>query len=607
MPVLTAIPMCTPSIQYPGTPERAFPKSQANLGRTTFNPQPTAVPAPQKQFFGTLGLRHVICIAGLPHRGRNYIAHELGWYLEFFHGAEVRHFDVAQHAEATGGSREANAEGLLTELQAFLQGKSAATAQNFEDPEMDDDQKMQMTDAGKVAIIIPFRMSVLEHDGYARSRSSTDADVAATPTEPASPMASPTASSPMAPTQIDRDLKLLERSRTSWQHIWSCTNATDREWVRERLARSQAHCKLMFIELEVTEARLLRQHMASLQPESRESFKALEAAAARSYTPLGGSASAEDELSYLRLINFRDMYTHRMHGYLRMRVAQFLSVLRPWKHTIYLSRHGESTYNVDKKLGGNPGLSSLGQQYAVALGRFASHSIQVNPHTGETVRARLWTSSLIRTDQTAAHIPHPQLRAEPIQQQTFESSHNFTDPDGHTANWDQMTQRVYRQLDEIYAGEYDGLTEAQIKEINPQFCDDRHVDKLGMRYPKGESYLDLITRLEPLIHELLSYEEPLLIISHQAVLRVLRAYLLHRPRATCHAGSIPQHTVMKITWDGWHFPPLASPLETEMIQKRWPPSEAWSPSIALKDEVIGTEEWVWLGPDTKRGDGQKNI
>ena len=33
-----------------------------------------------------------------------------------------------------------------------------------------------------------------------------------------------------------------------------------------------------------------------------------------------------------------------MHGYLRMRIAQFLSVLRPWKHTIYLSRHGESTY-----------------------------------------------------------------------------------------------------------------------------------------------------------------------------------------------------------------------------------------------------------------------
>ena len=62
-----------------------------------------------------------------------------------------------------------------------------------------------------------------------------------------------------------------------------------------------------------------------------------------SFTPLGHTASSESHLSFLRYRNFRDMETHRMHGYLRMRIAQFLSVLRPWKHTIYLSRHGEST------------------------------------------------------------------------------------------------------------------------------------------------------------------------------------------------------------------------------------------------------------------------
>ena len=163
----------------------------------------------------------------------------------------------------------------------------------------------------------------------------------------------------------------------------------------------------------------------------------------------------------------------------------------------------------------------------------------------------------------------------------------------------------------VFAGEYDGFTEAQIKEIDPRFSDERRTDKLGMRYPKGESYLDLITRLEPLVHELLAFEEPLLIVSHQAVLRVLRAYLLHTPRERCHASSIPQHTVMKLVWDGWHFPPKASPCETRMKDKSWPPadSEAWeahSPSVTA-EAAMGTEEWVWLGPDTKRSDGQKNI
>ena len=176
--------------------------------------------------------------------------------------------------------------------------------------------------------------------------------------------------------------------------------------------------------------------------------------------------------------------------------------------------------------------------------------------------------------------------------------------------WRQMAPRVYRQLDEIFAGEYDGLTEAQIREINPRFCDERRGDKLGMRYPKGESYLDLITRLEPLVHELLSYEEPLLIVSHQAVLRVLRAYLLHQPRERCHATSIPQHTVMKFTWDGWHFPPTASPLGAQMATS-WPPpeSDAWQPPTGpvMAQEAVGSEEWVWLGPDTWRSDGQAQL
>merc|ERR1719163_1441419 len=131
--------------------------------------------------------------------------------------------------------------------------------------------------------------------------------------------------------------------------------------------------------------------------------------------------------------------------------------------------------------------------------------------------------------------------------------------------WEQMRPRVYRNLDEIYAGKYDGMTEEQIAAADPRFGADRSVDKLATRYPHGESYLDLITRLEPLIHELHSYEEPL---------RVLRSYLLRdrsKPREKCPAVDIPQHTVMKITWDGWNFEVTPSKLEARMKAKDWPP------------------------------------
>jgi len=305
----------------------------------------------------------------------------------------------------------------------------------------------------------------------------------------------------------------------------------------------------MFIEIELTDPVLLKQHADAAKPAEREKLEALRDWFECSYTPLGRSASLEGHISYLRYRNFRDMETHGMHGYMRMRVAQFLSVLRPWKHTIYLSRHGESTYNVEKKLGGDPGLSPAGIEYAQRLGAFAEHAIQIDPNTGKKVAARLWTSSLQRTELTAAHIPHPELDASEL---------DHFDPFDEVVGWKQMRHRVYRNLDEIYAGTYDGMTEAQIAAADERFGEDRKVDKLATRYPHGESYLDLITRLEPLVHELHSYREPLLIVSHQATLRVLRAYLLRdrsKPREKCPSTDIPQHTVMKITWDGWNFVP----------------------------------------------------
>jgi broad specificity phosphatase PhoE len=45
-----------------------------------------------------------------------------------------------------------------------------------------------------------------------------------------------------------------------------------------------------------------------------------------------------------------------------------------------------------------------------------------------------------------------------------------------------------------------------------------------------------------------------LIVSHQAVLRVLYAYLMAKPRSSAPKIEIPLHTIMKITYDGWNPP-----------------------------------------------------
>jgi len=90
--------------------------------------------------------------------------------------------------------------------------------------------------------------------------------------------------------------------------------------------------------------------------------------------------------------------------------------------------------------------------------------------------------------------------------------------------------------------------------LKPDEASLRAMYKIGYRYPRGESYFDILSRLDPLVHEMESYHEPLLVVSHQAVLRVLYAYLMGLPRTSAPRIEIPLHTVMKITYDGWNAP-----------------------------------------------------
>merc|ERR1712032_718464 len=146
--------------------------------------------------------------------------------------------------------------------------------------------------------------------------------------------------------------------------------------------------------------------------------------------------------------------------------------------------------------------------------------------------ARLWTSSLRRTGETAAFIKHPMITCE------------------NGKPWEQMSKRVYRNLDEVYAGEYEGLTYKEIRQRDPHEASLRMIDKLGYRYPRGESYYDLIARLESVVEQMEGATKPVLIVSHQAVLRILYSWLAGISRESATEASILQHAVVKIVWDG---------------------------------------------------------
>lgn len=74
----------------------------------------------------------------------------------------------------------------------------------------------------------------------------------------------------------------------------------------------------------------------------------------------------------------------------------------------------------------------------------------------------------------------------------------------------------------------------------------RDADKYNYRYPGGESYHDLVARLEPVIMEL-ERQGDVLVICHQAVARCLLAYFLDEDQSKLPYLEVPLHTVVKLT------------------------------------------------------------
>jgi 6-phosphofructo-2-kinase/fructose-2,6-biphosphatase 2 len=162
-------------------------------------------------------------------------------------------------------------------------------------------------------------------------------------------------------------------------------------------------------------------------------------------------------------------------------------------------QHGESEYNLTGKIGGDSNISERGEAYARALPRLMRES-GIPPNT----KIVIWTSTLRRTIQTARH------------------------------------------LDELDSGVCDGLTYEEIADKYPEDFAARDEDKYNYRYRGGESYRDVVIRLEPIIMEL-ERSENVIIVTHQAVLRCIYAYFMNVPQEKSPWMEVPLHTLIKLT------------------------------------------------------------
>ena len=170
---------------------------------------------------------------------------------------------------------------------------------------------------------------------------------------------------------------------------------------------------------------------------------------------------------------------------------------------ILITRHGESLYNLEKRIGGDPSLSDNGHKYGNKLGDFFKTSDIV------------YTSTKKRVLETVAYCT------------------------------DNYTQ--YSELDEINAGICEDLTYTEVMEKYPDEFAARKNDKINYRYPKGESYTDLVTRVSPVVEKILSDNENVFIVCHQAITRALLYSFGVIDLSELATYNVPLHHVLILT------------------------------------------------------------
>jgi broad specificity phosphatase PhoE/predicted kinase len=266
----------------------------------------------------------------------------------------------------------------------------------------------------------------------------------------------------------------------------------------------------------------------------------------------------DDEGPQVKIVNSRQFIVSNIRGYLPLKVVHFVMNLHTLPRTFYLSRHGQSEYNLLGKIGGDSGLTPAGVEYARRLAVFAKEHIAQNKcfyqwsskgrrtkeggteqeeesteEEPKEVPCRLWTSTLRRTKETAQFIEH------------YKFQHTWDN--GDSGEWMQFRPLAKRNLDELYAGTCDGMTYKEIERVFPEEFARRQQDKLAYRYPRGESYMDVTLRLEPLAQEMERTREPVLIVAHQGILRILYAYFMGLDRKEAPYVSIPLNNVIQLT------------------------------------------------------------
>lgn len=269
------------------------------------------------------------------------------------------------------------------------------------------------------------------------------------------------------------------------------------------------------------------------------------------YEPIDEEEEQIPGFQYVKMIDVgKKVVSFNIQGFLASQTIYFLLNFNLCERQIWLTRHGESVDNLSGRIGGDSPLTKRGLLFSKTLARFLNYQRrEFRRKQLESFSSRLELRYNELVDKADRRLllqdsRHMQIPTEPsfcvwtsMLMRAVETGQYF---DEHEYNVKAM-----RMLNELGGGKYEGMTYDDIRRKHPKEFEGRIRNKLTYRYPGvgGESYLDVMVRLRPLINEIERTTDHLLIISHRVVLRVLLAYFLNLGKSAIVDLDVPLHTL----------------------------------------------------------------
>ncbi|AMD21516.1 HFL340Wp [Eremothecium sinecaudum] len=321
--------------------------------------------------------------------------------------------------------------------------------------------------------------------------------------------------------------------------IFDATNSTKhrRKMICDKIRSRNSQLNVLFLESICTDKATVEKNirLKLLGPDykgkdpvaSLRDFKDRLANYLKAYEPVEDS----EDIQYIKMVDVgKKIISYNIQGFLASQTVYYLLNFNLAERQIWITRNGESESNILGRIGGDSKLTERGRKYAKALAKFIDaqrikfNEQEYNQHKKHNDSDEeyvpnsffVWTSMLGRSIDTAAHF-----------------------------NEDVYPIKQMRMLDELSAGDCEGMTYEEVHDKYPAEFEERLKDKLRYRYPGigGESYMDVINRLRPVITEVERITDNVLIITHRVVARVLLGYFLNLSRDIIANLDIPLHSV----------------------------------------------------------------